>query len=142
MPLISAVLAIFIFFLNIPLPNVLVSSLNSLGNVTTPVAMIILGSTIASMPLKELINDWRIYIFTFVKLMVLPFAIWGILHQTTSVNSLISSVMIILSGTPVATNATMLSIQYGGDKKLVSKGILFTTVLSVITIPILTILLL
>ena len=43
---------------------------------------------------------------------------------------------VVLAATPVATNATMLAIQYDGDVQLVSKGIFFSTVLSVVTIPI------
>ena len=44
---------------------------------------------------------------------------------------------VVMWALPVATNCTLLATQYGGDEALSSKGILITTLLSVVTIPIL-----
>lgn len=135
MPLISAVLSIILYFGKIQLPAVAIQSLDFMGNVTTPVAMLILGSTIAGMPWKELFDEWRIYIFTAFKLLVIPVIVIGILKAVPSINPLIHGSLILLSATPVATNTTMLAIEYDGDMKLSSKGIFFTTLLCMLTIP-------
>jgi predicted permease len=135
--LIAAVLALALFFLHIQLPSVLNSALLSLGDATTPMAMLILGSTIAGMPLKELFDEWRIYIFVILKLLVIPLIVFFALRPFLAPEDVLGQVLVVLSAVPVATNATMLSIEYGGNIKLVSQGIFFTTVLSVITIPIL-----
>jgi hypothetical protein len=100
-------------------------------------AMLILGSTIAGMPLKELFDEWRIYIFVILKLLVIPLIVFFALRPFLAPEDVLGQVLVVLSAVPVATNATMLSIEYGGNIKLVSQGIFFTTVLSVITIPIL-----
>jgi len=135
MPLISAVLSIILYFGKIQLPEVAIHSLDFMGNVTTPVAMLILGSTIAGMAWKELFDEWRIYVFTAFKLLVIPMIVIGILKYVTNINPLIHGSLILLSATPVATNTTMLAIEYGGDMKLASKGIFFTTLLCMLTIP-------
>lgn len=135
MPLISAVLSIILYFGKIQLPEVAIQSLDFMGNVTTPVAMLILGSTIAGMAWKELFDEWRIYVFTAFKLLVIPMIVIGILKYVTNINPLIHGSLILLSATPVATNTTMLAIEYGGDMKLASKGIFFTTLLCMLTIP-------
>ena len=135
MPLISAVISIILYFCKIQLPEVMVQSLDYMGNVTTPVAMLILGSTIAGMAWKELFDEWRIYIFTAFKLLVIPVIVIGILRFVPDINPLIQGSLILLSATPVATNTTMLAIEYGGDMKLASKGIFFTTLLCMLTIP-------
>lgn len=135
MPLISAVISIVLYFCKIQLPEVVVQSLDYMGNVTTPVAMLILGSTIAGMAWKELFDEWRIYIFTVFKLLVIPVIVIGILRFVPDINPLIQGSLILLSATPVATNTTMLAIEYGGDMKLASKGIFFTTLLCMLTIP-------
>jgi len=135
MPLISAVLSIILYFGKIQLPEVAIQSLDFMGNVTTPVAMLILGSTIAGMAWKELFDEWRIYVFTAFKLLVIPVIVIGILKYVTNINPLIHGSIILLSATPVATNTTMLAIEYGGDMKLASKGIFFTTLLCMLTIP-------
>lgn len=135
MPLTSAVISIILYFCKIQIPDVLIKSLDYMGNTTTPVAMIILGSTIAGMPWKELFDEWRIYIFTAFKLLVIPAVVIMLLKIAPEVNPMIYGSLILLSATPVATNTTMLAIEYGGDKALSSKGIFFTTLLCMLTIP-------
>ncbi len=135
MPLISAVLSIILYFGKISLPEVVLQSLNFMGNITTPVAMLILGSTIAGMPWKELFDEWRIYVFTAFKLLLIPVLVIGCLNLIPQINPLIRGSLILLSATPVATNATMLAIEYDGNRALASKGVFFTTLLCMLTIP-------
>lgn len=134
-PMLSALLGVAWFFTSIPIPAFLEDSLNYLGNTTTPMAMLILGGTIARMEVKELFDDWRVYVFTVFRLLVMPAVILLCMNLLHEQQELIRGTAVILAATPVATNTTMLTIEYGGDVKLVSKGIFFSTVLSVITIP-------
>ena len=134
MPFIAAVLSIILYFANIKLPDMVMTSLNFMGNITTPAAMIILGATVATMPVKELFDEWRVYPFVVVRLAILPL-IAIVLMQYVPVSDLIRGTVIVLSATPVATNTTMLAIEYGGDVKLGSKGVFFTTILCMLTIP-------
>ena len=135
MPLLSAIVSIILYFCKIQIPEVLIKSLDYMGNVTTPVAMIILGSTIAGMPWKELFDEWRVYIFTIFKLLIIPAVVIVLLKIAPEMNPLIYGSLILLSATPVATNTTMLAIEYDGDRTLASKGIFFTTLLCMLTIP-------
>lgn len=135
MPLISAIISIILYFGKIHIPEVAIQSLDFMGNMTTPVAMLILGSTIAGMPWKELFDEWRIYVFTVFKLLIIPIIVIMLLKVAPDMNPLIHGTLILLSATPVATNSTMLAIEYGGDMKLTSKGIFFTTLLCMLTIP-------
>lgn len=135
MPLIAAGLSIFLYFTGIPLPEQVMTSLDFMGNVTTPVAMLILGSTIAGMPIRELFDEWRIYIFSALKLLVVPLIIIFLLDRFSMDSELLKGTLIVLTAMPVATNTTMLAIEYDGDVQLASKGIFFTTVLSILTIP-------
>ena len=86
------------------------------------------------MPIKELFDEWRIYLFIIVRLAILP-VIAIFLMKYVPVSELIKGTVIVLSATPVATNTTMLAIEYGGDVKLGSKGVFFTTILCMLTIP-------
>ncbi len=138
MPLMAAALSIILYFTGISLPAQVMTSLDYMGNVTTPVAMLILGSTIAGMPIKELFDEWRIYIFSGVKLLVIPLAVLWVLNQVPMNMELLKGTLIVLTAMPVATNTTMLAIEYDGDVQLASKGIFFTTVLSILTIPLIT----
>ena len=139
MPLISSALTLVLFFLHIKLPAVVNTALFTMGDATTPMAMLILGCTIAEMPLRELFDEWRVYIFTAVKLLAMPLLVFLLLQLLPGfeANSLLGKVLVVLSSVPVATNATMLSIEYGGNNKLVAQGIFFSTIFSVLTIPLL-----
>lgn len=141
MPLLSTVAAMLLFFAGIRLPQTVITSLNYMGNVTTPVAMLILGATIATMPVRELLDDWRIYVFTAFRLALIPLAVLAVLRGLHLAQPAVEGVMIVLAAMPVATNTTMLAIEYGGDMHLASKGIFFSTVLSVVSIPLITLLL-
>ncbi len=134
-PLIASVLSFVLYFAGVSFPETVMTSLGYLGNVTTPVAMLVLGSTIAGMPVKELFDNWRIYVFTAFRLLVIPLVIYALLSRVPVGVSMMKGTLIILSAMPVATNTTMLAIEYHGDVRLASKGIFFTTVLSVVTIP-------
>lgn len=140
MPLSAATLSIILYFTGVSLPAQVMTSLDYMGNVTTPVAMLILGSTIAGMPIKKLFDEWRIYIFSLLKLLVIPLAVIGVLNQLPMDLELLKGTLIVLAAMPVATNTTMLAIEYDGDVQLASKGIFFTTVLSILTIPLITVL--
>lgn len=136
-PLGSSVLALLLFFAHIELPEVANSALNTLGGATTPLAMLILGATIAGMPLHELFEEKKVYIFVAAKLLALPVLVWLLFKPLLPAGDVVGQILVVLSGMPVATNATMLSVEYGGDVKLVSQGIFFTTVLAVLTVPLL-----
>lgn len=135
MPFISSILSVLLFFTKLQFPAPVMTSLGYLGNLTTPVAMLILGSTIAAMPIKELFDDWRVYLFTAFRLVLTPLAVTALFRSLGLAASLAGSVMIVLAAMPVATNATMISIEYGGDVRLASRGIFFSTVLAVVSIP-------
>ncbi|HIU10524.1 MAG TPA: AEC family transporter [Candidatus Avidehalobacter gallistercoris] len=137
LPLGSSVLALLLFFAHIELPGFVNTALFTLGDATTPLAMLILGATIAAMPIRELFEERRVYLFVAVKLLAVPVLVLLLIKPLLPAGDIIGSILVVLSGMPVATNATMLSVEYGGDIKLVSQGIFFTTVLSVLTIPLL-----
>lgn len=134
-PMAASLLSVVFYFTGVSFPEPVMASLEYLGDVTTPVAMLVLGSSIASMPVKELFGDWRIYIFTAYRLLIIPLVIFVILQFVPVGSELMRGTLLVLSAMPVATNTTMMAIEYEGDLPLASKGIFFSTILSVVTIP-------
>lgn len=133
--IISALIAVIIFFFSIPVPDVLTSFLNKVGGITSPLAMITLGSTLRAVHIRDVVKEKILYVFSFLKLIVFPFIIWFIL-QFFIKDPLILGVSVILSSLPVASNVTMFCIIYDGNKELAVKGTYLSTILSFITIPI------
>jgi predicted permease len=122
-------------------PAILKNTIDLVGGMTTPAAMLILGSTLACIPIKEVFSEIRIYFIAIVKLLIIPVVTWLILRLFVT-DHLMLGVLVTLSAMPTATNATLLSMEYDGNEKLASKGVFLTTLLSVLTIPLLLIFLL
>ncbi len=135
-PMISTVLAVLLFLLRLEVPAILTDFLDRMGALTTPLAMMVIGGTIAAVPLKQIFGEKRIYAAAAVRLFLLPAIVYGVVVVLMGVKAPLGSILVVLSATPVASNVTMLSIAYGGDQMLASRGVLITTLLSVVTIPI------
>lgn len=135
--IISAVAALVLFAAKPPIPAVFKAFLDSVSSVTTPVAMMLIGSSLADIRLKEVFTDWSMYCLAALKLVIFPLILWGILEGLLSVPSEWAAIAVILTGLPVAGNVSMLCIQYGVGQQKAAKGMFVTTVASAATIPVL-----
>ena len=133
-PFISTFIAIGIFLFKIPIPAPVSGATNLLGGMVVPAAMLVIGSSLGKISLKDILGDWRVYAFLPLSLIVSPVIIWAIL-RTFVTSPLILSVAVIIAAMPVAANSTMLSMAYNGNETLASKTVFMTTVVSVVTIP-------
>ena len=133
---IAATVALILYLSPIKVPDLIVTTLDYLSGITIPGAMLILGSTLALIPLRSVFLDWRIYVLSVLKLAIIPVLVWAVV-RVLPLPDMIGKMTVVMWALPVATNCTLLATQYGGDEALSSKGILITTLLSVVTIPIL-----
>ena len=133
--ILSAFLAIGIYLLDIRLPQHAVSLFSTVGTTTTPLAMIVIGSTLAGVKFSTVFTDKELYLFSFLKLLVLPMITFFVLRFFIKDRTLLE-ISTILSGCPIAGNVSMLCMEYNRDVTLVSKGICISTLLSMISIPI------
>lgn len=131
---IASVVALIIYFMNLTFPVVIVNTCSMIGNITTPIAMLLIGSTLANMPIKEVFNDFRIYPYTIVKQVLLPILAFPIL-QFFIKDTYLLGITFIMIAMPVANSAVLFATEYGGDIKLAAKTVFITTLLSVATIP-------
>lgn len=131
-----SLLAVLLYILDLSFPEEIVSVTESIGNMTTPAAMLCIGSTLASMPPREVVDDWRVYLFSAVKQIALPLLLLPLLRTAIS-DAYLRSIVYLLLLTPVANSAVLFATEYGFDEKLAAKGVFVSTVLSVVTIPLL-----
>ena len=137
--IIAAIAALIIFLTNTPIPYALRKSLSLVGNITTPMAMMIIGSTLGSMSIRNIFNDKRVYLYTFVRQLILPLITWLLLRNFIT-DPFVLGLSVIISAMPVGITAVMFSNEYGQDAELAARGVFITTLTSFITIPIITIL--
>ena len=133
---IACIAAMLLYFLQTPVPSFLQAFITNLGNLTAPLSMMIIGASLAQMPLKELFLDKKLLLFSLVKLLLLP-AVWMIMVNRVAEQEILRGVCLVMMATPVGSMTAMLAQQYGGDYETASRGVALTTVLSVITMPLL-----
>lgn len=126
---------IFIYLFDIQLPSVLMDTINSVGSLTAPLSMMMIGSSLAVYPIKDSFTDWRSYVFAFVRLIIVPFMTM-IVCRLLHINPYYANITIITNAMPVGSMVLMLATQYNANVKIVTKNIVVSTLLSVITIPI------
>ena len=133
---IACITAMLLYFLQTPVPSFLQAFITNLGNLTAPLSMMIIGASLAQMPLKELFLDKKLLLFSLVKLLLLP-AVWMIMVNRVAEQEILRGVCLVMMATPAGSMTAMRAQQYGGDYETASRGGALTTVLSVITMPLL-----
>ena len=126
---------IFIYLFDIQLPSVLMDTINSVGSLTAPLSMMMIGSSLAVYPIKDSFTDWRSYVFAFVRLMIVPF-VTMIMCRLLHIDAYYANITIITNAMPVGSMVLMLATQNNANVKIVTRNIVVSTLLSVITIPI------
>ena len=128
-------IGILIYLFDMQLPSVLMDTINSIGSLTAPLSMMMIGSSLAVYPIKDSFTDWRSYVFAFVRLIIVPF-VTMIFCRLLHINPYYANITIITNAMPVGSMVLMLATQYNANVKIVTKNIVVSTLLSVITIPI------
>jgi predicted permease len=123
----------FIFSLSMPLP--LEKALVSVGAMTTPLSMIIVGSMLAEIKFKEVFSGFAVYYVSAIRLIAAPLLTLAIMRLLNA-DQLLTEVAVTIEAMPAAVIATVLASKFGGDTKLASRCVFISTIISMITIPI------
>ena len=131
---VASLIAVVIAVARIQMPTPVGEWFHLLGDLTTPCALLIIGSSLSHIPVRDMLGNRFVYSMTLLRLFILPLAVGGVL-ALMGINPFVSDVAVVLSAMPVATNGIMLCLQYGKDERVMTQGLFFTTLLSVISIP-------
>lgn len=134
--IIAVALGILVFISPIKLPKMIYDAFNLVGQTNTPIAMILLGTYIAKSKLITLFNDKHAYFVASIKLIVIPVVIMMLFKFLPSYLVEIKKVVLIAMSTPVGLTIPMFSQMYGGDYEYGAKLVGLSTLLSLVTIPI------
>lgn len=131
---ICSFLALILYLMHIRAPKIVTDFTGMVGDMTTPLAMIIIGVTLGAMNIKKVFNELRVYVYTLVKQLILPIIAYPIIAFLIKDHYLRGLTLIMLS-MPVGSSAVLFTNKYGGDSELAAKKIFMTTLISVFTIP-------
>ena len=116
-----------------PLPAFLTGAVASISKCTSAVSMLVVGSILAELDWKKLFSG-AVFYFSLLRLVLFPLAVFAVL-KLCSAPSLLVSLSVILTAMPTGSTAAILAEQYGCDARFAAQIILVSTLLSVITIP-------
>lgn len=133
--LIAVFIGIILFVFSIKLPLPIETSLKLVGSTTTPISMIIIGSMLAEMQFKNIFSDVSIYYATVVRLLIVPMIVYIVL-KFLKADELLLNICVILQAMPAAVTTAIIAEKYDGDALLASQCVFITTIVSLITIPI------
>ena len=137
--MIGAFLAALLVAFGIRTPEIIARPVTMVGNITVPAALMIIGSSMARLPLREIIGSPKVYIATLLRLTVVPLSIY-FLFRACGVSSQINDINTVVIAMPVASFGTMFCLKYGRNPSLITEMTFLTTVGSIITIPLITLL--
>lgn len=138
--LVASFVGLGLFLVGYMLPAPVDTALSLVGSVTTPLAMIVVGALLATLPAARLAGDWRIYFISALRLLVFPVLAFVLLTPFVT-DKLLLGVTVLLIAMPVAANSVLLSEEYHVDSTLASQGVFISTVLCLATIPLIEVLL-
>lgn len=138
--IVSVFMGLFIFLFSIKLPIPIQKTLELVGSMTTPLSMIIIGSTLADSKIASIFESKSIYFGTIVRLILIPVITFVVL-KFIGLKDFYLSIPVIITSMPAAANTVIMAEKFGGDAEFASKIVFITTVLSAITIPLVLILL-
>ncbi len=133
-PTIALMLGMVLGFFKFKVPSFFEDALSSLSSCMGPVAMLLVGVVIGGYEIKSLFKNPKIYIVTFLRLILLPCIIVGILKLTGFPDSVILFSLLVFA-TPVGLNTIVYPSAYGGDTKTGASMAMVSHLFSVITIP-------
>ena len=131
---ITSIVAVALYLLRVPVPSIITDAASFLGQATTVCAMVVIGSTLATVPLGSIFREWRFIPYLILRLFGIA-AVTYLLLKFVNIPPLAKSVIVMMAAMPVATNSTMLSSLYGGNTELSSKLVFLSHALSILTIP-------
>lgn len=131
---IGMAIAMALFLARISLPTPLLSAVTYIGDLNTPLAMVIIGGQMASANLAVTFRERRLYLATAIKLAAIPLITLAVLLPL-GLDPLMFQTIVVLAGCPAAGATSMFSQMFHKDTVTAARLITLSTLLSIITLP-------
>ncbi len=136
-PMLSCYLTMLIVALRIDnIPEAISAPLTMIGNITVPAALLIIGSSMSNLPVRSLLGNVTVYATTLFRLVLLPIGIYY-LCKALGFSVFVVNINTVVIAMPVATYGTILCLKYGKDTATITEVTFITTLISMLSIPLL-----
>ena len=139
--IIAVILGMILFLANIHLPSFITDAVGYVGGATTPLSIICIGFMLSRADFKAIFKKWRLVITALIQLIVGPVITFFLLTWLKFPPEVIS-VCTLIQALPTATSLGLFATKYGGNNIESSELVTISTVLSVVTMPMMILILL
>ena len=138
--MISIAIGIVLFLTRIHLPAIINNTLSAVGSMIGPASMIVTGMLFAGMDFKQIFANKRVYFVSFFRLIIVPvIALFLIkcsqLSTFSSNGNKLMMIVFLAIITPSASTVTQMCQVYGNDSQYASAINVVTTLLAIVTMP-------
>ncbi|MBO3444160.1 AEC family transporter [Clostridium sp. CCUG 7971] len=139
--IISIFIGLLLFIFSVKLPIFLNQPIKMLGSITTPLSMLVIGSMLCASSAYDCFSNKKLHFVTLIRLILLPLLIYYLFKGQVE-DSMILAIPIVISSMPAAANTAIMASEYKSNTALASQAVFFTTLFSIVTIPLISMFLL
>lgn len=139
--IIAVLLGMILFLANIHLPSFIMDAVGYVGNATTPLSVICIGFMLSRADFKTIFKKWRLVVTALIQLVLGPVVTYFLLTWLQFPAEVIS-VCTLIQALPTATSLGLFATKYGGNNIESSELVTISTALSVVTMPLMILILL
>lgn len=136
--LIVVFIGLALMFMPFKLPGAISTAIKNIGDMTGPLSMMIIGAALGESDLRSAF-EIEAFKLTAVRLAVLPL-IYMFLLKMAGVETILWQVTVVLTAMPAAANTEIIAEMYGKDYQFAARCVVVSTVISLVSVPILTLL--
>ena len=131
--LVAIYLGILCMVTQIQLPSVITETVRYIGNCNSALSMFIVGTILTDVPLRTIFSRDTV-LFSVLRLGLLPAAALG-LGLLLGLETAPLGVSVLMTGMPAGATAAIFAAKYGSDAPFATRCVVFTTLLSMVTLP-------
>lgn len=132
---IALVIGFFLFVTGINLPGPISEAVEMIGDMTFPLSMLIIGSSLYGIDIKKVILKPKLVFLSLLRLLIIPVFLLLAL-SFLSIPEILVGVIVIQAAMPIAANSVIFAARYQGDYQMASEAVFITTLFGIISIPV------
>lgn len=130
----SVLLGLTLYLFRVNVPELIRQPLQLVGNMNTPLSMIITGMLIAGSKPEKLLGNREIYRIILIRMLFIPLVSF-LLFRLLSVQGMVAEVVLLLEACPCAAITSVFAVQFGYDEDLAACSVVITTFISIVVLP-------
>lgn len=134
--IIAVVIGIILMLFEIKIEGALLTSIKSIGSITGPISMFIIGVILSNIKLKKYLKDWTIYYGILIKSVIIPVVIYLLSLMLKDSSKAVYSI-VIMTAMPASAMTSILAENFNKEREFAAIIVSATTLISLLTVPVL-----